>query len=69
MHDRDPAMIDHIYLLVSDLNRASEFYKKVIAGQPADSSVQCDDSKEFGTNDRQQFRDRDNRCKSDGWHW
>src|SRR4029077_3190526 len=37
-HDRGPhrlnekrkAMIDHIYLPVSDLNRSSEFYKKVL---------------------------------------
>ena len=29
-NEKRKAMIDHIYLPVSDLNRSSEFYKKVL---------------------------------------
>src|SRR6201998_4658888 len=54
-NDRRKAMIDHIYLPVSDLERSSEFYKKMLEPLGIDMPYKCDQMHGFAINSNPGF--------------
>src|ERR1700756_526118 len=54
-NDRRKAMIDHIYLPVSDLKRSSEFYKKMLEPLDIDMSYKFDQLHGFAINSNPGF--------------
>jgi hypothetical protein len=54
-NDRRKAMIDHIYLPVSDLKRSSEFYKKLLEPLGIDMPYKFDQLHGFAINSNPVF--------------